>query len=509
MKRFFLASICILIGIQLATGAFTEFYCRNSGSNVNSGSTSGAAAYTSTNGGWNGTNIFTPTDGSTPSSSVAVGDFCGIMVDGASSASAVKRVTAVGIGVNATVTLSSAASAGTPPSSGASGRTLVCGGAWKGPSGTDFFPHTLIGLGSLVNTSSDATRINFKNDQTYSTTASFTNGSSSLVLQGFGTSVGDGGKAIFSSNVTGAVNYVLTGTNMRFVDLIFVATGTTGSDDCVTSSGSGAAFVRVVFHGARGSGININGGSALLVECEAYDCNRSNTSGKAGFAAATTSPGTGAYYCYSHDHAAGTNADGFAVSGAMLRLDHCIVDSAGGNGVTGTTSITGGSLYVINSDFYNNTGDAVKIASANPQGFFIGRNNNFIKNGGKGINITVNGQTGLVDNNGYGAGTQANGSADSLKSVIDTGTSVTYPSNATPWNAPTTGDFSITLAQAEFAGRGAFVETGNSKTGTVGYPDIGAAQHSGVPGTPTPTPTPTASPTPTSTPATISHGSAN
>jgi len=50
---------------------------QNGGNNVNAGSTTNnTAAYTSTNGNWSTvTNKFTPTDGSTPASSVNVGEF--------------------------------------------------------------------------------------------------------------------------------------------------------------------------------------------------------------------------------------------------------------------------------------------------------------------------------------------------------------------------------------------------------------------------------------------------
>jgi hypothetical protein len=52
-----------------------------SGSNLNAGSTSGAAVYTSTAGNWDVTNVFTPTDGQTTTSFVNVGDWVSHLSD--------------------------------------------------------------------------------------------------------------------------------------------------------------------------------------------------------------------------------------------------------------------------------------------------------------------------------------------------------------------------------------------------------------------------------------------
>ncbi len=80
-------------------------------------------------------------------------------------------------------------------------------------------------------------------------------------------------------------------------------------------------------------------------------------------------------------------------------------------------------------------------------------------------------------NCGYGAGTQANTSgATNGTGDLDVGGAVTYASDATPWADPANGDFRISLAAAKGAGRGAFTQTAASYAGTVGYPDIGAAQ---------------------------------
>src|SRR5262249_22667007 len=143
---------------------------------------------------------------------------------------------------------------------------------------------------------------------------------------------------------------------------------------------------------------------------------------------------------------------------------------------------------VANSDFYNNSSDAIKIIASNKDCYWI-ENNNFIKNTGAGVNNVSTVNAGYVYNCGYGSGTQVNGS-DTLNNFNQSGT-VTYASGVTPWVDPANGDFSINLAAAQGAGRGKFTETDSnlSAPNTIGYPDIAAAQ--AQIGTAFPTPTAT------------------
>jgi hypothetical protein len=100
-------------------------------------------------------------------------------------------------------------------------------------------------------------------------------------------------------------------------------------------------------------------------------------------------------------------------------------------------------------------------------------NCNFVKNGGWGVNGSA--VNTLLVNCGFGSGTQANASGTSTQAIEQN--SVTYASGATPWNDPANGDFRIVAAAARAAGVGTFTQTQASYSGTVGYPDIGAAQH--------------------------------
>lgn len=128
----------------MSLGTYTQFYAQSGGSVMNGGSDNGnSAAYTSTNGNWDGTSIFTPTDSSTPASSVTVGQFASVYVDGATTPVYFARVTAVAAGVNGAITLSTTSKSGAAPSSSATGRSIKVGGAWGLPSAATSFPIVL------------------------------------------------------------------------------------------------------------------------------------------------------------------------------------------------------------------------------------------------------------------------------------------------------------------------------------------------------------------------------
>jgi hypothetical protein len=503
--RGFLIIVATALWVVTAQAAFTEFYMTSGGSNVNAGSTTAnSAAYTSTNGNWStSTHIFTPTDGSTPASSVNVGDFASLYVDGATTGVFIARVTAVGAGANGAITTSSTINFGTAPTTSATARSIKVGGAWLGPGGATTFPFLGSGaMSTLVNTSGDQVRLNAKNDQTYSMTSALNmSGLSRTVMEGYTSSAGDLGKATFTSNVTPGDNFTFSSNQApTFIDIVFASTAASGTPNLFNCSIGGITCIRTIFHGGRGAGFAITGGHALLWECEAYDDNKSNTAGIGAF----HNYGAGAMICvncYSHDHASGSNADAFEMTttaGSSIVLINTTAETSAGNGVTVGANATAGSVFMaLNSNFYNMTGDAIKLNSSSSSGFPIIANNNFLKNTGKAINNAVTGQAGILYNNGRGSGTQANGSSDTLKSIVDTSTDITYASGVTPWNAPTTGDFTTVPASAAVAaGRTHFEENDGTNTGTLGYIDIGASQAA----TPTPTPTSTPTPTPTSTP---------
>lgn len=493
-------TILILIP-SLSFGAFTEFYCQSGGSNLNAGSTTNnTAAYTSVNGNWNGTSTFTPVDGSTPANTVNVGDFASVYLDAATTAVYIARVTAVAAGVNGAITLSTTVKSGSPPSSGATGRSIKVGGAWLGPNGTSGFPLTFL-LAALRNTSGNVVRINLKNDQTYSVTAQMVWAlDDACWVQGYSSSPGDLGKATISGGTSGASYTVVAGAGgggVTVADLVFANNGATGAAVGVTFGTSQTVWLRCVFRGMTAGGKAVDS-QEILIECEAYGNNTSNTANQGGFqSAAAVAPYL--LRCFSHDNT-GSNTAGFHMNSAgesstNIILDHCISADNGGNGVNwsgiaGSTSTTA-VFQLRNCDIYQNGGDGLKILTNNTgnatTSIYI-ESCNFVKNTGwaiNGIALSSNTRSGYMFNCGFGSGSAANGSGNVNTSTVDNLidlNSVTYGSGLLPWVDPNNGDFRVNLAAANAAGRGSFTQADGSYTGTVGYPDIGAAQSKTGPG---------------------------
>lgn len=515
MKRLF---ALLFLASSLTVSAFTEFYCdATNGNNLNGGSSTATSVYTSTNGNWNGSSTFTPTDGSNPataSPACVVGDFASVYNDGATAPTAfIARITGVTNATNGAITVSTTARAGTIPSSSATARTIRCGGVWKGPNAGSGFPITFSngGAGTLsaaTNSAGDAVRVNFKNNSTYSvsTAISGTAQQSSLLLQGYSSSIGDGGKATIDGGGNN-IQVLSTGQGQHIADFIISNVGvTTGTAVGFSTSNSGSAF-RVVVHDVRGIGISL-GAASSITECEVYAFNKSNTAGNPGIFFGT---GSTARRCYIHD-GTGSNCDGIETSAGTTNslIDRCILDTLGGNGIVLNSSNSGSVMYfsISNCDFYNNTGAGIKVVAVAGNYYVHIENNNFIKNGTYAFDggSTFTRLFGFMYNNGYGAGTQANNSGNyhTTGNVIlddNTGTNsrVVYANDVTPYTAPTTGNFSINLATAEGTGRGAFTQTDGTNTGSVGFPDIGAVDAQIGSAFPTPTATPTSTPTATAT----------
>ena len=301
-----------------------------------------------------------------------------------------------------------------------------------------------------------------KDAASYSVTASVAPSTTQngLTFQGYTTSYGDGGRFTLDGGTSGAsYNLFAPAVNkLTVIDGIFCNNGATGAAHGVAPS-TNVMFFRCVVHNVRGIGF-FNG---RTVECEAYSCNASNSSGYGGFYSMTY-----AERCVSHDNT-GSNTRGFA--NANLALVECIADSNGSHGFELSSS-----GHISKCDSYSNGGDGLNISSNTTE--VSVSNCNFIKNTGYGINAASVAPGGAVLNCGFGSGTQANGSGTTngigMMTVIG---SVTYASNVTPWVDPANGDFRISLAAAKAAGRGTFTQTAASYAGTVGYPDIGAAQH--------------------------------
>lgn len=457
--------------------AFTEFYCQLGGSNLNAGSTQvNTAIYTSTNGNFNGSTTFTPTDATNPvSAGVAVGMWASIYIDGATVAVCTVRITAVTNASNGAITVSTTALAGTVPVTSATARTIKVGGAWLGPNAGSGFPLSMTLFRTATNAAGNFARVNLKNDQTYSISATITEGSNgqNCIVEGYTTTPGDGGKATIDGSTNAIAVYTQSSNGFSvYVDLIFASSATTGTNAVFASfATAGIWWIRCVFHGGRGEGLRLQANYQRCIECEIYDCNKSNTAGQGAFF--ITGPGF-LDRCISHDNAAGVNAHGVYVSPTgTLTMTNCILDSNAGSGV----NLNGSFSRFFGCDFYNNTGDGIKQTADGGTGSVVYIENcNFIKNGGKGVNNAgAAHRQGFIYNCGYGAGTQANGSANALDDWQEF-SAVTYGSNLTPWVDPANGDFRVSLAAANWGGRASFTQTAASYAGSVGYPDIGAVQ---------------------------------
>ncbi len=342
------------------------------------------------------------------------------------------------------------------------------------------FPFTLTTINLLKSSALSTPRFNFKNDGTYSmsTIIQTTSNANNCTIQGYSSTPGDGGRATIDASGTAITMWSNSSANVAFADLIFSNSAASGTNDNITDAGSTSTYIRCVSKGARGCGFNINDG--IMIECEAYGNNTPNTAtigSRAGFNAQNN---VIFIRCIAHDNA-GSNTRGFESNGNHIDMINCISDTNGNSGAH--FQINGGNsrITVVGCDFYNNGSDGFTLdRNANTMTNAWFENCNFIKNTGFGINnaaTTAQLPGGYVFNCGYGAGSQVNVGGDSaLVGLIESG-KVTYASGLTPWVDPANGDFRINIGSSFNAGRGAFTQTAASYAGTVGYPDIGAAEH--------------------------------
>jgi Right handed beta helix region len=479
MKRFLIIPTLILIPAP-CWAAFTEFYCNPStGSNVNAGSTEGSPVYSETGGTFvASTRVFTALD-SLDLSGVSVGMWMAGYTDGGTVATWVGRITAVNDTTN-TITVDATAKVGTYGD--LTGNCSVnVGGAWLGPSGAVAFPVGFV-TGALVDSSGNVTRVNFKNNATYNISSGLTaNGGGTLVWQGYTTTPGDGGKCLIDGNQSGAGITILTisAGSQEFTDIRVSnsgATSGTGTYGFLLSNTSNILLNRCVAFEIRegGFGWATSNNHSIAVECEAYSCNEGNTTNLGGFFVNATHRVT-LRRCISHDNTASTAANGAGfVIGAPTALEDCIADTNSGPGIRCSSTL----MSVESCDFYDNGGAGIEVTSSAGAVLTI-ENSNFISNGTYGINNSSNNaRIGFIKNCGYGAGTMINTSGDTNGSLLPPESGkVTYASNAIPWVDAPNGNFKINLAAAKGAGIGSYTQTAPSYTGTVGYQDIGAAQH--------------------------------
>lgn len=464
--------------------SFTEFYCRTDGSSLNGGSSdAAAAAYTSTNGNWNGSSTFTPTDGSTPASTIAVDDWVSVYNDGATTGVYWARVTNVAAGVNGVITVSTTNKFGNAPTSSATARSLKAKGSWKGPTTGSNHPFQTTGFGpALVNAAGDATRINMKAG-TYSPNGQITlNNGGPMAIQGFTTNAGDGGRATIDGGSNNILLWSSGNNRTTYRDLIFSNNGTS-TNNLVTVTGARNQFIRCVFHDAAVDGLALSGGMNEVIECEFYLCNKQNSANKGGCEVSGTQ-GNVFKRCIFHDNA-GSNTSGAIVNCGAAHFESCIFDTNGVHGIAVNTANI--DVTVLNCDFYNNASSGIAWTAAASSGALASIENcSFVKNGAYGVDGSTGGSAMSVymRNTGWGGATGSNQNVTAntrwvAGTCVSEDNSVTYTSH--PWYAPTTGDFRLVSSEALGAGRGAFTQTQSSYTGAAQYASIGACNGASPP----------------------------
>jgi hypothetical protein len=454
---------------------FTEFTCRSGGSNLYAGTLDGSAEasttplVTYTNGGWNsGTGVFTPASGNPISAGVVVGQFVSIYTDGASAPTGFcSRVTGVS---STTITVHTGQKSGTAPTTAGTGITLVVGGAWLGPNGTSSFPFNFLTSGS-TNSSSNAVRVNLKNDATYSVTAALTANQALLTYHGYSTMFGDGGRATIDGGTTGA-SFVLLNTSVAVVgwgNLIFQNNGSTGSASLFTSNQGRQLIERCLFQGSRGFGIDCSGGAgSVLIDCEITGNNLSNTASTAGarFAGYTVINSN------FHDNTGSNTAGAIASAATGSAFIGCVFDT---NGAAGFQSAANGTHQFVNCVFYNNAGSGLNISNSNTT--TVARNCVFDSNGGHGLNangFVFNTYSAFRNNTSGPTNVAASSTAYVEEGLITL--------SASPFTDPANGDFSLNnTAGGGAALRGLGYGTLPTNVGysgsSVGYPDVGSIQH--------------------------------
>jgi len=445
--------------------AYTEFYVRPDGSDLNAGSTdSAAAALTFASGNWaSATRVFTIASGST--ASINVNDLVSIYADGATQAAGVGRVSAK---TSTTITLANALG-GTYPTDGTGNRTIRIGGAWGTAKFGIEFPYAYTG-----GTVGLQPRVNFKNNATHNVTTAITRSNRGVRFEGFASAPGDGGIAVIDGGTTGASYVLLTvGANETVLaNFTFQNNGATGSSTGLLINAR-VRMENVRATGMRGHGIEAGSGNLNVFEVEVDNCNLSNTAGTAGLAVGSNAILTGRRLVI-HDNA-GSNTQGLRISSGSVFLTDLIIDRNGSHGIFVNATL----IFSISSATVHNNGGAGLAVNGNTQTVYL-ENSNFISNGTFGCDTTADNQIREV-NCGFWGNTSGAVSSNYSTAANRTGV-ITYTSNPLAsvgtGASPRGGNFIVNDALATGTGRGAFRQNSTHyNSTTTSYPDVGAGQH--------------------------------
>jgi hypothetical protein len=279
--------------------------------------------------------LFTPTDGQTTTSLVAVNDWCSIYPTGNTTTPYVAQVTAVGAGVNGTITLSTTAKFGTAPTSNSGSRNAKTGGAWADLG--------MLASGVALNTGTitQSTQINIKagtyaNSTTSRTFALIGTTTTPIIWTGYKTSVGD--QLNNATSVGGTDIPLITFGNAQMV--------VSGAHQWFQSIEVDSAFT----NSANGV-LNVTGSTCTFERFRAI-----NSAANANSLAAQFGTNTVATACY---FAATTTASSCVAVGGNDQIIGCIING----GIIGIKNTTNG-LTIADTVMYGQAGDAIQATTA-------------------------------------------------------------------------------------------------------------------------------------------------
>jgi hypothetical protein len=450
--------------------AWTDFYMQSTGNDLNAGSTNAdSAVYTSTGGNFDGTSVFTPTDGSTPSSLVNVNDWVSLYNTGDTVTRCVAQVTAVGAGVNGTITVSTTVKFGTVPTSNSGSRALKAGGAWASLAMT--------GSSAALNTGTAplSTRINVKAGTYAGTSTSRTWGLAGsatvgLWVRGYKTSIGDQDTNNLAVAGTDIPSFTFTtgqltfgSLHVTFSNIDITGAAVAGSGQCILNASGGI----LTFYGCRFTCTGANANSAAFTISSGGNVNLFLRCWfKATSSATQVVNNAGTYDVFRNCTITG---GGIGINNTTLpcTIAYCVFDSQGSDAVK-----TSSQLYMTNCSVYNPTGNGVNISTISSSGAII--TNCYFDScsqaGKAGINNTSGANGDLIK-------CIANAFFNCTANISNVTESLFFFDNGTlassAFQTPGSQDFSIKVIGQAIGNPSGFETVSLYK----GYEDVGACQH--------------------------------
>ncbi len=312
----------------------TNFYV-GGGSNLNAGSTIGTSpVYSSTSGNFDGTSVYTPTDGQTTSSLVATGDWVAVFPSAASVTPCIAQVVTVGAGVNGTITVSTTIKFGTLP--GAVACKCRAGGAFADlaitATSTPFTSGVTAPISIQVNLLA-ATYANTTSSRSLGPTGSAL---VAVIWSGYKTSINDQDTNVLAVAGTDIPHITFTTATMsatsNFVVMRNLAVTSASTANPAATCGGGNAVINCQFNNTGANAAST--GLSLTATGSAIACYiKSTATATAAFkmaAANCTAAG-----CY----VTGGAAESILVANGVAAIFNTVVDSAAGDALSTSVSI--------------------------------------------------------------------------------------------------------------------------------------------------------------------------